>query len=403
MPAGKEGQYRSADRTGTLCSGMLMRSIASWTMILRLSKSFCFPVCGNLGLALASSIKNTFSASFQAYRGGAGPLIFQLPDKVTSTSFGRNVHTSIVRGRHQFLASPEQCARDYVFGFVKDLWRAHGFPVFGVEMAADVVLGFVQQYYRWLDLPPDADEYCIEDLRRAFGPGLSRSTAVAAARMAPDPSGIRIIDLDSALNRPALASQVGDEGTARPYVVIAKRVPVRPALASLALISTNDIRTITRRFRAHDLEYQPPPNNFIWSCYSRQRESENASAILSRVLSEYEVFVHGNGFHLENSPYLDRTVSVLFEYRPSDRRSDPEIHEWHVHDPHRTLQKTAMLDPDPTRPSHAVTLTVASKSFPVIRTVTRSADFLFMPCPLSNFVYRLLAGDLKTQYQRQVG
>ena len=96
-------------------------------------------------------------------RGEPAPVIFQLPDEVTPRSFGRNVHTSIVQGRHKFLAGPEQCARDYVFGFVRDLWRAQGFPIFGAEMAADVVLGFVQQYHRWLDLPPDADEYCIED------------------------------------------------------------------------------------------------------------------------------------------------------------------------------------------------------------------------------------------------
>lgn len=275
-------------------------------------------------------------------RGEPAPVIFQLPDEVTPRSFGRNVHTSIVQGRHKFLAGPEQCAREYVFGFVRDLWRAQGFPIFGAEMASDVVLGFVQQYHRWLELPPDADEYFIEDLSRAFGPRLSRSTALVAATIAPGPSGMRVVDLDSAVNRPAPASQAGADGTAGPFVITAKRVPVRPALASLALVSTTGVRTVTRRFRARDLEYQPPPNNFIWSCYSREREVENAGAILTRVLSEYEIFVRSNGFHFESSPYLDRTVSILFEYRPFEGRRDPEIHEWHVHD---TPLRASLLEP----------------------------------------------------------
>jgi len=157
------------------------------------------------------------------------------------------------------------------------------------------------------------------------------------------------------------------------------------------------------RTRPPDLQYQPPPNNFIWFCYSRPREVESASAILTRVLSEYEVFVRGNGFRLESSPYLDRTVSVLFGYLPAEAGRDPEIREWHVRDPHRVLEKTTLLDADPTRPSHQRDLTVNDVSFEVICTVSRSAAFLFMRCPLSNLVYRFLADDLDTHYKMRVG
>jgi hypothetical protein len=168
----------------------------------------------------------------------------------------------------------------------------------------------------------------------------------------------------------------------------------------LALLSTTGVQTAKRRLRVHDLEYQPPPNNFIWSCYSRQREAENVAAILSCVLREYELFVRGDGFHLESSPYLNRTASILFEYLPShDGSLDPAIHEWHVHDPHRALEKATILAADASRPSYAPTLVVNNQSFEVIRTVSRSAVFLFMRCPLLNLVYRFLADDLHTQYR----
>lgn len=335
-------------------------------------------------------------------KGEPAPVVFQLPDEVTPTTVRRNVHTSIVRGRKEFLRDPEQCAQEYVLGFVRDLWRAQAFPIHGPEMAADVVLGFVQQNHRWLDLPPERDEYCIADLRRAFGPVLSRSTGLVAASIPQGPSGIRTVDLDSVVNRPleSSASPPMDNVTVGSYVVTSRRVPVRPAFEGLALLSTTGVQTAKRRFRVHDLEYQPPPNNFIWSCYSRQREVDNVAAILSCVLREYELFVRGNGFHLESSPYLNRTASILFEYFPShDGSRDPAIHEWHVHDPHRALEKATILATDASRPSYAPTLMVNNESFEVIRTVSRSAVFLFMRCPLLNLVYRFLADDLHTQYR----
>ena len=367
-------------------------------------KGLLFPGVWKFGIGYRVIDQETVLCQLSSIpKGQPAPVIFQLSDEVSPTCFTRNVHTSIVRGRQKFLAQPEQCAREYVFDFVRNLWRAQGFPIHGAEMAADVVLDFVQLYRRWLDLPPDADEYCMEDLRRGFGPVLSRNTGVAAARMAPGPSGMRAVNLDSTVDLPDSSSLLGENATARPYLIVASRVPIRSAFASLALLSAMGMRRVTRRFRAHDLEYQPPPNNFIWSCYSREREVENAGAILTRVLSEYEIFVRSNGFHFESSPYLDEKVSVLFEYHPSEGARDPEIQEWHLRDPHRVLAKTTLLDPHSTGPSHQRTLTVNDVSFEVIRTVSRSAAFLFMRCPLSNLVYRFLADDLHTHYQMRIG
>ena len=285
-------------------------------------------------------------------RGEPAPLIFGLPDSVTPRTLGRNVQTSVTQPQERFFSAPERCAREYVLGFVRDLWRAKAFPVHGVEMAADVVLGFVQRYYRWLEIPPDSDEYRMEDLRRAFGPVLSKTTRAVAARMPAASSGVQVVDLD------VTANQLRDVPTAsprhrenpRPYVVSSNGVPIRLSFASLALLSSSHVQTVTRRFRTRDLEYQPPPNNFIWSCYSREREIDNVTAVLTRVVREYEIFTRGNAFHLENSPYLDRTVSIVFEYVSShDNPQGPVLHEWHLCDPYRALEKTSILVADAPR------------------------------------------------------
>jgi hypothetical protein len=335
-------------------------------------------------------------------RGEAAALIFELPDSVTPSTLGLSVQTSVTQARETFFNAPEKCAREYVLGFVQDLWRAKAFPVCGVEMAADVVLGFVQRYPRWLDISPDRDEYRMEDLRRAFGPVLSNTTGAVAAQIPAPSSGIQVVNLDAMTDQltTSSAAKPDDNVTPRTYVVLSNTVPARLSFECLALLSSSSIQTIKRRFRTRDLEYQPPPNNFIWSCYSRQREIANVTAVLNQVVREYEVFIRGNAFHLENSPYLDRTVSIVFEYVSAhDDPQGPRLREWHLRDPHRALEKTSIVVADASRQLDWPNVEINNMCFEVAQEVSRSVDFLFANCPLSNLVYRFLADDLNRQYQ----
>jgi hypothetical protein len=126
---------------------------------------------------------------------------------------------------------------------------------------------------------------------------------------------------------------------------------------------------------------------------------DNVTAVLTRVLREYEIFVRGNAFHLESSPYLNRTISIVFEYVSShDNPQGPELREWHLRDPHCALEKTSILVTDASRHLEGWNVAINNMRFEVAQQVSRSADFLFGNCPLSNFV-RLLADDLHRQYQ----
>jgi hypothetical protein len=118
------------------------------------------------------------------------------------------------------------------------------------------------------------------------------------------------------------------------------------------------------------------------------------------VVREYEIFIRGNAFRLESSPYLDRTVSILFEYVSShDSARGPELREWHLRDPHRALEKTSILVADANSQLDWPHVEINNMRFEVAQEVSRSADFLFANCPLSNLVYRFLADDLNRQYQ----
>ena len=126
--------------------------------------------------------------------------------------------------------------------------------------------------------------------------------------------------------------------------------------------------------------------------------------MLTRLVQEYETFIRGTAFHLDSSPYLDRTVSIVFEYVPShDNPQGPLLREWHLCDPHRALEKTTLLVAEATRRPDGPNLVINNVPFEAMRTISRSAGFFFADCPLSNLVYRLLADDLNRQYQMTLG
>lgn len=335
-------------------------------------------------------------------KGVIAPIISELPDSVTFKDFGKNVETTVVQARQAFLRAPAECARDYVLGLVRDQWRARAFHVCGVEMAADVVLGFVERYHRWLEISPDSDEYFLSDLQRAFGPVFSRTTGSVAMRTPESSLGVKVVNLDLIVDALAQPSTVrfGSRETPITYRVSSKIIPIRLAFSSLALLALSGIQKVTRRFRTRDAEYMPPPNNLIWSCYSRERQVANAKAVLAGVIHEYGLFIRANEFRFESSPYLDPTISVAFQYTPSQEAPrGPVLSEWHLRDPHHALEKTLILDGDASNHLKWPVAEINGVRFEVAGEVSRSADFLFSSCPLSTFVYQFLADDLRRQYE----
>ena len=375
-------------------------------------KRFLFPRVWKFGVGCRLIDQETVLCQISGVpMGKPAPLVVGLPESVTFRSLGQNVHTLILQPQKEFFGFPERNGRDFVFRFVQDLVRAKAFPVYGMEMAVDVLLGFVKRYHRWLELTPDMDEYQVEDLRRAFGPGLSKTTGSVAGRLSASGAGIRVVNLDLMINQMTNLSAEGrDKGwTPTSYVLSSNICPIRSSFESLALLSSLGVLAITQRFRSRDLDHQSPPNNLIWSCYSRQRETDNVTELLKRVIGEYEVFVHGNAFQLESSPYLDRTTSVVFEYvsfYDNPVGQGPVLHECHLRDPHRALEKTSVFVAGASskvaeaRPGSSIVIN--NVRFEVTRVVSRSADFFFGHSPLSNLIYRLLADDLRRQYKMTV-
>jgi hypothetical protein len=338
--------------------------------------------------------------------GRPAPLIVELPESVTMQKLGDNVQTATVMSRDAFFGDPEQHGRKFVLEMLRHLVRAKALPLHGAEVAADVVFGFIRRYHRWLEIKPDRDNYRLGELRLAFGPHLSRTTGSVAALLPMTSSGVRVVDLDLIKQlRSIPAPGHYQQQTPAVFVLSTNTFPLKATFQSMTLLSSLGISTIERRVRRPDREYQPPPNNFIWSCYSKNREIENAIAILECVVTEYGAFIRGCAFPLESSPYLDPATAIVFRYVSSHDRpagDGPTLYEYHLRNTQGVLPKTTVLSESMSRELGRAQpdsrLVIDNERREVARTISRSADFLFGDTPLLHLIYEFLAEDLKGKY-----
>src|SRR5258707_15499329 len=100
------------------------------------------------------------------------------------------------------------------------------------------------------------------------------------------------------------------------------------------------------------------------------------------------MFVRGNAFQFEGSPYLDHTVSIIFEYGSFyNNPAGPVLDEWHVRDQHRALGKSSILLPGAVKQLNGPNVLINDIHFEVVRKISRSAGFFFGDYPLLNLIY----------------
>lgn len=160
---------------------------------------------------------------------------------------------------------------------------------------------------------------------------------------------------------------------------------------------------IERFWLPRDLDYQPPPNNKIWSCYSNEREAANSMAILERMIPAYRDLIRSCGIEITESAYVDQETSIVLEYTSARDVSckAPILREFHFPNPDGRFPKvTTIVRCDDRRDQwENVPIDLPRGQTVNARLVSvELADYLFQELPLLTKVYRMLQRDLGGKY-----
>ncbi len=368
-------------------------------------KELLFLDVWKLGVGLISSDQRRLR--YQIYKipyADPAPLVCRLePRSFFSAQRDPNTILESWSSRARF-TDPEEAGREFVFERVKNVVKHRALPIHGQMLAADVLIAFVDRYYRCLGIDPWLDQYSFEVLDYAINQHLFGVCAAIAMKMTQD-KGVRLLlDLDEA-SRYLERNDVTPVAPSDTYVnlyIRSKPISLRSVFESLRYLSASKITTIHRPFAAKRTAPLSPGANWIWSGYSRDEEVRSVTHILRSSVDEYSTFVRGNRLRFPNSPYLDSDTSIVFEYEPvgSTTSDGPGLNEHWIDNPKRTLpQLLVFVKSEEDRridTSGFPVVTINGDQYNSSSSSLGHAGFLFQPTPVLNLIYRMLTYDLST-------
>lgn len=370
-------------------------------------KELLFPGVWKLGIGLTYPDKeNVFYQIYSIPYGEPLPLVCKL-EGVNFNSAQSNLNPLVqVLGPRDTLAKPTDKGREWVLERVARVVKGMDFSVYGEKLAGEVLLNFIDTYYRCLGIEPERDRYALGDLENVLNKYLPGICASFIMKSPTRSDGVySLIDLDQ------LSSYLVDndikpvllrDSTAS-FVISSRRCSLRAVYQSLRYLLANQVRNIDRLFARRTVLLSPGPN-FIWSGYSRDDETKSVQRILESSIYEYSLLVKGNRLQLPNSPYLDSSTSIVFEYQPGGSVifQPPRLIEYHLANTLGSLAKVLVFfkgdEGGQIDGNKFPIITMNGNQYEATFTSVSEAAFFFDRMPLLNRTYAMLRQDLSTQY-----
>jgi hypothetical protein len=372
-------------------------------------KSLLFPDVWKLGFAFLSAESDRIKYQiFRIPRGDPSPLLIKLEDTPLFEPVF-SPHTLTERSvPRDFFGDPHKAGKDFVFEEAEKLIDQRALPVFGTVLSEDVILGFIDEYHRFLSLRPHWDQYSLAAIRIAMHEHLIDLCSQFIWTY------LRSLHIESPLDLDSMCIFFGniDFGTLdsppQPMIfsLTSKHVPIKAAFSALDFLDFQNVNQVHRNFALPDYESNQR-GNWIWSAYSIEDEIRSVTHILSNSVHQYEEFVRGNGLELAHSPYLDNETSIIFVYESSYSRDisrGPVLREYHLKDALSRLPKvTVLVNGDVPSDEHLdatrfPNITFRGDKYEAKRGSHSAAMFFFQRTPFLRMIYRMLIDDLQATY-----
>lgn len=375
-------------------------------------KELLYPGIWKLGVGIVSSTPTFYR--YQIYKIPEDEPATPLVSKIEEGSFfitqwdAKTIMTA--SSSKDFFKDPIEAARNMVYTEVRETIERKELPIYGQLLSADILIAFVDRYYRCIGVQPYQNSYSVGDL--AFGMNLFLHQVCLAYidKMPISPGEIVYIDLDD-INGFLMRNQGTPSAKIHApvyYMIASRNFPIKAAFTSLRYLQANGIKQINRLFGIAD-RTPPSGRSWVWSRYSPENEISSVTRVLNSSIDAYSSFINGNRLRFPDSPYLDSNTAIIFEYEPvgSSANSDgPSLREHHIDDSGHTLPKLSVIIRDPLKPR------VDFSEFPVIKVDGKvyntslsshgEAGYLFQRAPVYNQIIRMMKDDFYRHYDLTV-
>jgi len=372
-------------------------------------KSLLFPDIWKLGFAFLSADSDGIKYQiFRIPKGDPSPLLIKEEDTpLFEPIFGPHTLTERSVPR-DFFGNPHKAGRDFVFEKAEVLVNQRALPVFGIDISEDVILGFIDEYHRFLSLPPHCDQYSLAAVRTAMDEHLIDLCSRFIWTHLRSPHVESPLDLDSMRIFFGNIDPKTLEPSPQPimFSLTSKYVPIKAAFSALDYLVSQEVNQVHRSFALPDYESNQR-GNLIWSAYSFEDEIKSVSYILGKSVEQYSEFIKGNGLGLKQSPYLDDETSIVFVYESSYSRDisrGPLLKEYHLDDARDRLPKVTVLfngdgsSHEDLNGSDFPEITYRGEKYKAKRASHSAAMFFFQRTPFLRMIYRMLIDDLQATY-----
>ncbi len=215
-----------------------------------------------------------------------------------------------------YARDPIKVAETYVNREVSEVIEGNQLPIYGSTLSADILIAFVDRYYRCIGVQPNRNSYSVEELTYGLRVFLHLA-CLKYINIAPiNSDAIHYIDLDDLNDFLFRSSLESSERMRTPiYFIKAHNFPINTAFSSLQYLQAKRIRTIDRLFGIADRNI-PGGTSWVHRFYSPKNEIKSATNVLSSSIDAYSSFITGNRLRLPNSPYLNPDTAIIYEYEP---------------------------------------------------------------------------------------
>ncbi|GAA5531595.1 hypothetical protein [Herpetosiphon gulosus] len=287
------------------------------------------------------------------------------------------------------LGNSREKGKQFVLNRVNRLVKEFGFPVFGEILASDIIFSFIDNYYRFLYLDENKNDFDLDEISNAFYNTLTNTCKIYLQKQQDK---LLLVDLDNMKSSYFPPKKPKHTLDPKLFWIRSRKFPLDVVESAIQYLRSVNLINVKRPFvkRARI-------DGFIWTGYSLSERGDNIKKILSNCITEYKIFCQGCKFNFTDSYYLSDKYSIIYGYSNKNEKERPLVEEMVVINHDKMLPKVIVEEGLNTF-FNGRGIMYNDVWYNSITISASASNFLFHDQAMRNMIYNLLINDMKRHY-----